>query len=461
MAFVPSTPIPAARAPLRSSSTSARFALPHPARSSSCTAPRMVARPENEPDAAISSTVERLYDRYPFPPETLLDEAPLGYNWRWHYPSAYAFCTGRLPPSATADGAAEPPRILDAGCGTGESTSYLVHLNPGSSVVAIDLSDGALDVARERLDRALPAAEAARCEFRHMSIFDVDDLPGQFDLINCVGVVHHTPDPLRAVRALAAKLRPGGILHIFVYAVHGRWEISLMQRALRLLQAGEGEGDDGERFESGVQLGRRVFAALPDGNRLKRREEERWAQENLKDATFADMYLHPQEVDYDILSLFELIDASGLEFVGFSNPRTWDLSRLLSADDELLRKANTLPERERVRLVELLDPEAVTHFEFFLAKPPLRASDWGDDAELGKARAFLSECVVGWPSKVLMDRDYTPVMLSEEEHGFIESVVGGGDGGKAVREGVQASSLSLDGVRGLVAKGVVVLQESR
>lgn len=403
----------------------------------------MIAKPENEPDAKISATVQRLYDTYPFPPETLLDEAPIGYNWRWHYPSAYAFCTGRLPPPRT-----QPLRILDAGCGTGESTSYLVHLNDGAEITAIDLSAGALDVAKERMERSLPD-QAKRCQFVHKSIFDAAELEGTFDHINCVGVVHHTPDPLRAVLALVDKLKPGGILHLFVYAAYGRWEISLMQKALKLLQKGTSD------FEAGVKLGRQVFKALPDGNRLKVREEQRWAQENKKDATFADMYLHPQEVDYNVDSLFELIDGSGLDFLGFSNPRTWDVARVLGGDPELLEKAQNLPNRDQYRLVELLDPESITHFEFFLSKPPLKVHTWSDDEELRNARACLSECITGWPSKIMMDRDYFPVMLSDEEYEFIAKVVE--QDAVSVGHAASESSLPLTGVRDLIRKGVILL----
>jgi hypothetical protein len=44
-----------------------------------------------------------------------------------------------------------------------------------------------------------------------------------------VGVLHHTPDPVKGLRALAERLRPGGIMHIFVYSALGRREIMLMQ----------------------------------------------------------------------------------------------------------------------------------------------------------------------------------------------------------------------------------------
>lgn len=92
----------------------------------------------------ISAAVRQLYNTYPFPPEPLLDEPPPGYNWRWHWQAAYNFCTGRKPPR-------DDVQILDAGCGTGVGTEYLVHLNPQAQVTGIDLSDEAIAVARERL----------------------------------------------------------------------------------------------------------------------------------------------------------------------------------------------------------------------------------------------------------------------------------------------------------------------
>ena len=173
----------------------------------------------------ISQAVEQLYDTYPFPPETLLDEPPLGYNWRWNWPVAYGFCTGQKPKTQAI-------RILDAGCGTGVGTDYLVHLNPEADVTAIDLSGGALEVAQERCQRS----GSDNVTFHHLSIYDVGQLEGEFDLINCVGVLHHLPDPIRGIQALASKLAPGGLFHIFVYAELGRWEIQLMQKAIALLQ---------------------------------------------------------------------------------------------------------------------------------------------------------------------------------------------------------------------------------
>ena len=73
-------------------------------------------------------------------------------------------------------------------------------------------------------------------------MYDVASLNQEFDWINCVGVLHHLPDPDKGLQSLAQVLAPGGIIHIFVYAALGRWEITLTQKAIALLQ-GDRRGD--------------------------------------------------------------------------------------------------------------------------------------------------------------------------------------------------------------------------
>ncbi|MDZ8054907.1 MAG: class I SAM-dependent methyltransferase [Aulosira sp. ZfuVER01] len=384
----------------------------------------------------VSAAVAKLYDTYPFPPEPMLDEPPPGYNWRWNWLAAYNFCTGQKPQKQNI-------RILDAGCGSGVGTEYLVHLNPQAQVVGIDLSAGTLEVAKERCKRS----GANRVEFHHLSLYDVEQLPGEFDLINCVGVLHHTPDPIRGIQALAKKLAPGGLMHIFVYGELGRWEIRLMQKAIALLQ-GDKRGD----YRDGVQVGRQIFASLPENNRIVKREKERWSLENHRDENFADMYVHPQEIDYNIETLFELIDASGLEFIGFSNPGFWQLDRLLAKAPELIERAKELSDRQRYRLIELLDPE-VTHYEFFLGRPPITKTDWSDDNALLAAIPERNPCMDGWPSQCIFNYDYQVVNLSAQEFDFLQRC----DGRLAVAKILADVQVELDVVRTLLKQQLILL----
>ncbi|WP_404784299.1 class I SAM-dependent methyltransferase [Altericista sp. CCNU0014] len=391
----------------------------------------------------VSAAVAKLYDTYPFPPDPLSDDPPPGYNWRWNWNTAYSFCTGQKP-------ARQNIRILDAGCGSGVSTEYLLHLNPQAEVVAIDLSAGTLAVARERAQRSGVADRAA---FEQLSLFDVAQLPGEFDLINSVGVLHHTADPIRGIQALAKKLAPGGIFHIFVYGALGRWEIGLMQEAIALLQ-GDRRGD----YRNGVSVGRQLFAALPDQNRLKKRETERWSLENHRDECFADMYVHPQEIDYTIPTLRELIQASGLEFLGFSNPKIWQLERLVGSNPDLVEQAARLDEWERYRLIELLDPESMTHYEFFLGRSPLPRTDWSEDKTLLAAIPELNPCLDGWPSHCLFNSDYQIINLSETEHAFLSACEANlQDPRRSVAQLASEHAMTLEEVRSLLERQLVLL----
>ena len=393
---------------------------------------------------AINQAVANLYNTYPFPPDPLSDLEPPGYNWRWSWTAAYSFCTGMKPPT-------QDIRILDAGCGTGSGTDYLIHLNPEAEVTAIDLSEKALEVAQERCQRSGVIDKHAKpVKFLNLKLEEATQLEGEFDFINCVGVLHHLPEPEKGIQAIAQKLKPGGILHIFVYAELGRWEISLMQRAIALLQ-GDKRGD----YRDGVKVGREIFANLPEHNRLLQQEKKLWSLENHRDESFADMYVHPQEIDYNVETLFDLIEASGLDFVGFSNPKYWQLDRLVGESSELMARAEHLSDRQRYRLIELLDP-SLTHYEFFLAKSPLPRQDWSDDEVLNQAIPECHPCIQGFPSQNFLNFEYQMEKLSDDEYEFMIACDQNVEH-KTVRDILADSQLDLSAVRSLWERQLIIL----
>jgi len=270
-------------------------------------------------------------------------------------------------------------------------------------------------------------------------------------------VLHHLPDPLAGLQALAGKLAPGGLLHLFVYGELGRHEIRLMQKAIRLLVTGSEHQTlaSAEQLQRGLQVGRRLFEILPETNRIQQQERARWAIENVDDECFADMYLHPQEVDYTIETLFELIRASGLQFLRFSNPEFWRLERVLGQDEALLAQAAQLPEPERYRLIELLDP-VVAHYELFLGKPPIRCWEWTSPESVASTIAHLSPCLGLWPGRSIFNYAYEAISLSEEAFAFLQQV----DGIRTVQE-IQAGlecPLSFEQLQRLLRWQVLLLE---
>ena len=392
------------------------------------------------PSDVATPVVSAFYDRFPYPGDPLQDGPPPGYNWRWCHDSVLAFVRGGLQSRDSNPGSI---RILDAGCGTGVSTDYLCHLNPGAEILAVDISAGALDVARERLRRSGGAEQVRSLRQEQRSLLDLDD-EGCFDYINSVGVLHHLRDPLAGLKALGQRLAPHGLMHLFLYADAGRWEIHRTQQALELLQAGIGA--------EGLRLGRELLSELPETNRLRRSHEQRWALDTHADANFADMYLHPQETSYDLEGLMGLIKSSGLYFAGFSNPSVWDPARLLKGD--LLSRAQSLPPSDQWALVEQLDPD-ISHFEFFVSAQPVHPLCWENDETLLQAGGRRQSCLWGWPSKSMLGPDLEPIALSDEELSLLRLV----DENPDVPLGILSGDLTTASLaRDLMSKKLLLLE---
>lgn len=98
---------------------------------------------------------------------------------------------------------------VDAGCGAGRHARR-AH-DYGAEVVAMDLSP-AVDAAYAK------ARATARMHVLQGDIFNPPLVPGTFDFVYSLGVLHHTPDPPRAFRSLVPLLRAGGTIAAMLYA---------------------------------------------------------------------------------------------------------------------------------------------------------------------------------------------------------------------------------------------------
>lgn len=99
-------------------------------------------------------------------------------------------------------------RVLDAGCGAGRFAQ--IALDAGAEVVAVDLSS-AVDACQANL------GPHPRLTVVQASIYDLPFPPGSFDFVYSIGVLQHTPDVERAVKALPPMLKPGGRLACWIY----------------------------------------------------------------------------------------------------------------------------------------------------------------------------------------------------------------------------------------------------
>jgi 2-polyprenyl-6-hydroxyphenyl methylase/3-demethylubiquinone-9 3-methyltransferase len=96
-------------------------------------------------------------------------------------------------------------RVLDVGCGGGILSDSMAR--KGADVTGIDLSSKALKVAQ------LHALEAGTTQvsYREISAEAMAlEQPASFDVVTCMEMLEHVPDPASVVRACAALVKPGG-----------------------------------------------------------------------------------------------------------------------------------------------------------------------------------------------------------------------------------------------------------
>lgn len=128
-----------------------------------------------------------------------------------HYFALFPWAS--LPPDAVG---------FDFGCGTGRWARFVAPRV--GRLHCVDASGAALAVARQNL------RQAANCRFTQGAAESIPLAEGSADFGYALGVLHHIPDPLRALRVLVRRLKPGAPLLLYMY-----YDLSNRPRWYRLL----------------------------------------------------------------------------------------------------------------------------------------------------------------------------------------------------------------------------------
>lgn len=101
-------------------------------------------------------------------------------------------------------------KVLDVGCGNGWVLSHFARR--GAATTGIDITEAGVNLCRTRFKNEKLSGDFV--------VGNAEALPfpdNSFDVVSCMGVVHHTSNPHQAVRELHRVLKPGGRLLFMVY----------------------------------------------------------------------------------------------------------------------------------------------------------------------------------------------------------------------------------------------------
>ncbi|MGY3437565.1 MULTISPECIES: class I SAM-dependent methyltransferase [unclassified Marinovum] len=260
-------------------------------------------------------TVKEHYEAYPYPERDPEDERRRLITGSPSHPvelDHYLF-------AGTRDWS-RPLRVLVAGGGTGDGLIQLAHYlklaGHPHEITYVDLSTASRAVAEARAKvRGITSVT-----FHTGSLLDAANY-GQFDYIDCCGVLHHLPDPDAGFRALRAALAPGGGMGFMVYAPYGRSGVYPLQEAFGALFADLPP-------KKRLKAAKAAFDALPAGHPFKCNPH--LSDHRASDAGFYDLLLHGQDRAYDVAALVGTLGRTGWALRSFTTPGAYDPARFAS-----------------------------------------------------------------------------------------------------------------------------------
>lgn len=313
----------------------------------------------------LADVVAEQYERWVYPAPILDLPAWLANNWQWFDPSH----AHRLmwPDRSYRTGL----DILVAGCGSNQG-AVLAYTNPTARVVAIDVSQASLDHHRYLADKYA----LTNLELHRLPIEDVGSLGREFDLIVTTGVLHHLADPAAGMRALAATLRPDGVLAVMLYAKYGRIGVDMLQSVFRDLGLRQDE-------ESLVVVRDAIGTLIADH---PVRSYLSVAPDVDYDAGLVDTFLHGRERAFTIDECRELVSSAGLAFQDVFLKTSYHAPR--GTANPFFTAVAALPREKEWSVMERVNSRNACHF-FLACRTDRPRSSYAISFDAGEPGAYV------------------------------------------------------------------------
>jgi len=235
---------------------------------------------------AITQKVKNMYKKYPYPsPSTDISQTNELLNLlRIFEIEGNVKIEGKI--------------ILDAGSGSGHRITSVAKFFKECDFLGIDISKKSLEIA----NKIKKIKKIENIKFRKHNIMEGIKNLGKYDIVLCMGVLHHLSNPVKGLQMLSKTLNDDGILFLYVYGKLGGHERMLNKELISILL--DKKKTD---YEIGIKLVRDMGLNKFDYGwnlNFKNKKEE--------NALIVDSLLHANEILYDSRDIEKLFQKSNL-----------------------------------------------------------------------------------------------------------------------------------------------------
>jgi len=192
----------------------------------------------------------------------------------------------------------ENKSIFDAGSGSGHRITNVAQYFTKSSFLGIDISDKSLLIA----NKLKKLKKLQNIKFQKHNIMNGVKTLGKFDLVLCMGVLHHLSNPDKGLQMLTKTMKNDGIIFLYLYGKLGGHKRMLNKEIISILL---------DKKKSNYNLGIKLVRDL-DLNKFDYGWNLKFKNKKEEDALIVDSLLHANEFLYDCNDIDNLFKKSNL-----------------------------------------------------------------------------------------------------------------------------------------------------
>ena len=245
---------------------------------------------------AISKKVQNQYEFNPYP------------RWRFISEGVKSNFINILnsnikPNKITSNKSFFNPNVLIAGCGTGQQLENTITYE-NANILAVDLSRSSLAYAKRKMEEI----NLNKIEFMHGDILNLENINKKFDVIECVGVLHHMENPEDGLKVLLKILEPHGFLKLGLYSEISRKHIIEIRDIIKK-----------ENFSSDIKDIRNSREFIKNNKNNKSSQKLIYNYDFYSTSSIRDLIFHVQEKRFTLDKISKLLKSLNLEFLGFTD----------------------------------------------------------------------------------------------------------------------------------------------